>query len=102
MVKNWRNVVDSEIEKFFIALSDETRRKMLKVLDNGEEHNVTEIASHFKNLSRSNISHHLGIMKRAGIFKVRKAGKENYYYIHKEHFIKVLKKYIDDLEDRCC
>lgn len=36
------------------------------------------------NLSRPAVSHHLQIMKDAGIMKVRKEGTKNYYYFDPE------------------
>lgn len=102
MNENWRDILDDEMEELFIALSDETRRKIVKILDGGKEMNVTDIAKKIPELSRSNVSHHLGILKRAGVLKVRKAGKENYYYLNKDHFVETLKKYVGDLEKRCC
>lgn len=101
MPREWRDIMDNEIEELFVALSDETRRKILKVLDGDEEMNVTEIAAKFK-LSRSNISHHLGILKRANILKSKQKGKENYYYINKKHYVGILRKYVEDIDKRCC
>ncbi len=36
------------------------------------------------NLSRPAVSHHLQIMKEAGLIKVRKEGTKNYYYFELE------------------
>lgn len=35
-------------------------------------------------LSRPAVSHHLGILKEAGIIKVRREGTKNYYYFDPE------------------
>lgn len=102
MAEIWRDILDEEIEELFIALSDETRRKILKVLDGGKEMNVSEIASNFPSISRPNISHHLGILKRVGILASQKKGKENIYSMDKNKLVKVLRKYTDDLDKRCC
>lgn len=72
------NAIDIEVMK---ALSDETRVDILYIIGNSEI-NVNEIAKNCK-VSRPTISHHLQIMKRAGILTSRKSGKEMYYSINK-------------------
>lgn len=64
------------------AIGDETRQhliiEMIKIGDcNGiRVGNITEKT----NLSRPAVSHHLQIMKKAGLVKVRKEGTKNFYY----------------------
>ena len=72
-----QNQIDVEVLK---ALSDETRIEILELLGN-QEMNVNEIASHHT-ISRPTISHHLQILKRAGIVESRKDGKEIYYSVN--------------------
>lgn len=72
--------------KILAAIGDETRQhlilEMLKIGDcNGVR--VCQIAEK-TNLSRPAVSHHLQIMKDAGIVKVRKEGTKNYYYFDPE------------------
>jgi DNA-binding transcriptional ArsR family regulator len=61
----------------FQALSDPTRQKILELLRK-KEMNVTEICKHF-NMTQPSISHHLDILKRVGLVKYNKKGKEVYY-----------------------
>lgn len=61
----------------FQALSDSTRQKILEILQN-KEMCVTEICKHF-NMTQPSISHHLDSLKRAGLVKYNKKGKEVYY-----------------------
>ena len=61
----------------FQALSDPTRQKILRLLRK-EEMCVTDICKHF-NMTQPSISHHLDILKRAGLVKYEKKGKEVYY-----------------------
>lgn len=72
-----QNQIDVEVLK---ALADETRLEILDLLGLGEM-NVNEIASHHR-ISRPTISHHLQILKRAGIVSSRKDGKEIYYSVN--------------------
>lgn len=72
--------------KILAAIGDETRQhlilEMLKIGDcNGVR--VCEITEK-TNLSRPAVSHHLHIMKDAGIVKVRREGTKNYYYFDPE------------------
>lgn len=72
--------------KILAAIGDETRQylilEMMKIGDcNGVR--VGEITKK-TNLSRPAVSHHLQILKDAGIVKVRKEGTKNYYYFDAE------------------
>lgn len=62
------------------GLADETRLGIIRLLSNREMH-VNQIADKSK-VSRPTISHHLQIMKRAGILISRKEGKEIYYSVN--------------------
>lgn len=64
------------------ALGDEVRQHLiLSMMLSGQCSGirVTEIAER-TNLSRPAVSHHLQILKRAGIVKMRREGTKNYYY----------------------
>lgn len=61
----------------FQALADETRLAILEMLKQ-KEHNVSEIVERFS-ISQPSISHHLDILKRAGLVKSEKRGREVYY-----------------------
>jgi len=69
-------------QKILIAIGDESRQhiilEMLKIGDCSGVRvgKITERT----NLSRPAVSHHLQILKDAGIIKVRKEGTKNFYY----------------------
>lgn len=72
--------------KILTAIGDETRQHIiLEMMKMGDCSGVRvcEIAEK-TNLSRPAVSHHLQIMKNAGIVKVRKEGTKNYYYFDPE------------------
>ena len=71
---------------FCRALGDETRQKLLKLLQQEGEQCVGCLVEHF-GLSQPTISHHLLLLKRAGLVKSRKAGKQVYYAIHHENVV---------------
>ena len=58
--------------KVFKALSDETRREILKLL-NERDMNAGEISSYFK-MSKPAISKHLDILREAELLALRKMG----------------------------
>jgi ArsR family transcriptional regulator len=62
-----------EIVKIFHALSDETRLKIIKLLEKGELC-VCEIVSAL-DMVQPKVSFHLGILKEAGLLKIRRKGK---------------------------
>ncbi|MDI3536430.1 MAG: hypothetical protein PWP16_665 [Eubacteriaceae bacterium] len=72
----------TDCQTILTALGDESRQhiilEMLKV-KNCSGARVGEIAS-CTSLSRPAVSHHLQILKKAGILKVRKEGTMNFYY----------------------
>ncbi len=63
----------------FKALSDETRLRILKLLENGELC-VCDIFSAL-NMVQPKVSFHLAVLKEAGLIKDRKAGKWVHYQI---------------------
>lgn len=68
--------------KVFIALGDETRQQIFIVL---LEHDtvgmrVPEITER-THLSRPAVSHHLQILKDAGLIDMHRVGTKNYYYV---------------------
>lgn len=65
---------------FYKAISDRTRRDILRLLKQSEM-NVTEIGEHF-DLSQPTLSHHLAVLKNAGIVETRKVGREVFYSLN--------------------
>lgn len=61
----------------FHALGDRTRLRILKLL-RGKECCVSEICANFE-MTQPSISHHLDVLKRAGLVKNEKRGREVYY-----------------------
>lgn len=66
----------------FTAIGDETRQLILLVLLESDLSGVRvgEIAQK-AHLTRPSVSHHLQILKQAGIVAMRKKGTKNYYYL---------------------
>jgi DNA-binding transcriptional ArsR family regulator len=72
----------SEQPKVFLALGDETRQQILIALLENEKigMRVPEITVR-THLSRPAVSHHLQILKDAGLIGMHRAGTRNYYYV---------------------
>lgn len=71
-----------ESQKLLTALGDETRQHLILTMMGREDCNgvrVIDVADH-SSLSRPAVSHHLQIMKDAGLLKTRKEGTKIYYY----------------------
>ena len=64
----------------FKALSDPTRREILNLLKQ-KEMTAGEIVEHFQ-VSGATISHHLSILKQAGLVDDQKSGKYIYYRLN--------------------
>lgn len=88
--------------KLLVAMGDENRIHMIiEMMQMGkcEGVRVGEITER-TNLSRPAVSHHLQILKEAGILAVRKEGTKNYYYFDSnlesmKQLIKTLNKAVD-------
>lgn len=68
--------------KILTALGDEVRQHLILVMMNSgccSGMRVNDIAAK-TSLSRPAVSHHLQILKDAGIVKMRREGTKNYYY----------------------
>jgi ArsR family transcriptional regulator, arsenate/arsenite/antimonite-responsive transcriptional repressor len=68
-----------EITTRFKALSDPTRREILHILQEGEC-TAGEIAGHF-DISKPSISHHLKLLKQAGLVSAERDGQHLVYSI---------------------
>ena len=72
----------------FKALSDPTRREILNLLKQ-KEMTAGEIVEHFQ-VSGATISHHLSILKQAGLVDDQKSGKYIYYRLNLTVFDEIL------------
>jgi DNA-binding transcriptional ArsR family regulator len=69
----------------FKALANEDRLKIIQLLIKNEEMCAQEVEKHFF-LEQSTTSHHLNTLRRAGITKARKKGRNVYYSINYDDF----------------
>lgn len=79
--------------KVFKALSDKTRREILKLLNN-KDMNAGEIAKHF-DMSKPSISKHLDILREAELISSEKRGQFIIYSINTTVIQEVLGGFLD-------
>lgn len=82
----------------FFALGDETRQQIILLLEKADSLNVTQLAGKLP-LSRPAISHHLRVLRQAGLVAVRKQGTENYYFLTIDAALALLKRFVDEVEN---
>lgn len=85
MRKNYLQAIPREwrtISRAFTALGDEHRQRILLTFEPGERLSVGQIVE-ISTLSRSAVSHHLQLLKLAGVLDSQKVGKEVHYWVDK-------------------
>lgn len=88
----------NKLAEFFKIIGDTTRTRILFALDQNEMC-VCDIAN-VLGMSKSSISHQLGTLRRSGIVKYRKEGKEVFYMLDDEHIKKVFEIGIEHIEHK--
>ena len=88
----WKN-----ISRVFTALGDEHRQRILLTFEAGERLNVGQIVE-VSTLSRSAVSHHLKILREAGVLDSEKIGKEVYFWLNKKQVKESLTAVMDYLK----
>ena len=66
----------------FTALGDEHRQRIVLTFERDERLNVSQIVA-VSTLSRPAVSHHLKILREAGVLCSEKIGKEVFYWVNK-------------------
>ena len=70
----WRRIA-----RIFVALGDPHRQRIVLMFERGERLNVGEIVA-ASTLSRTAVSHHLRVLRDAGVLKCEKTGREVYFW----------------------
>lgn len=88
----------NKISEFFKILGDQTRTKILFAL-NKNEMCVCDIAN-VLGMSKSSISHQLSTLRKSGIVKCKKVGKEVFYALDDEHVKEVFDVAIEHINHK--
>lgn len=91
--REWRN-----LSRVFSALGDEHRQRILLTFDPGERLHVGQIVE-VSTLSRTTVSHHLKVLREAGILRSEKIGKEVWFWLDKDFLVSSLGAVRDYLKD---
>ena len=70
----------NELVQLFKLLADDTRLRILYYLQKSDELNVRELCK-LLHQRQPSVSHHLALLRDAGLINMRRAGKHNYYRI---------------------
>jgi ArsR family transcriptional regulator len=89
-VPEFSDVMVRELRQVFKLLADETRLRILMYLAQAGELNVTELCDRL-NQSQPAVSHHLALMRVAGLIGPRKDGKHNYYSVRETCFQELMR-----------
>jgi ArsR family transcriptional regulator len=90
----WRN-----ISRIFTALGDEHRQRILLTFEPGERLSVGQIVE-VSPLSRTAVSHHLKVLREAGVLQSLKEGKEVFLWLNKDSLVDALQTVTDYIQDR--
>jgi ArsR family transcriptional regulator len=82
------------------GVRDSVRMEIILLLAKSSPMNVTDISARFK-ISRPAVSHHLKVLKDAGIVRSEKTGQEIFYRLDAPRVITGLRQ-IADMIENCC
>ena len=77
----------------FKLLSDETRLRILMYLAREHELHVSALCDRLGQ-SQPAVSHHLALLRVAGLIEARRDGKHNYYSVRASHFRGLIEKLV--------
>jgi ArsR family transcriptional regulator len=73
--KAWRRIA-----RIFVALGDPHRQRIVLMFEPGERLNIGQIAG-ASTLSRTAVTHHLRVLREAGVLRSEKIGREVYFWL---------------------
>lgn len=77
--------LERDLVQVFKLLADETRLKILLYLLREKELHVSAMCDRL-NQSQPAVSHHLALLRAAGLIEPRRDGKHNFYSVREKHF----------------
>jgi ArsR family transcriptional regulator, arsenate/arsenite/antimonite-responsive transcriptional repressor len=81
--------LERDLVKVFKLLADETRLKILMILMREGELHVSALCERLGQ-SQPAVSHHLALLRVAGMISSRRDGKHNFYSVEKSRFHKIV------------
>ena len=92
------DALEQDLVQVFKLLSDETRLRILLYLAREEELHVTALCQRLKQ-SQPAVSHHLALLRNAGIIEPRRDGKHNFYSIRQQRFVGLISEFFATVRD---
>lgn len=92
------NQLEKDLVQIFKLLSDETRLRILLYLGREQELHVTALCDKLGQ-SQPAVSHHLALLRVAGLIEARRDGKHNYYSVRRSHFHRVMEELFQSMGD---
>ncbi|MEZ4210444.1 MAG: autorepressor SdpR family transcription factor [Patescibacteria group bacterium] len=83
----------SDVSLAFKALSDPTRREILKKLKS-KDLTPSELGTHF-HISGPSLSHHLSLLKQANLIDSRKEGQKIIYSLNATVFYDIINQFLE-------
>lgn len=77
-------MAEIDMVAFCRALGDETRQRILEILQDEGEQCVNDLVERF-NVSQPTISHHLNFLRQANLVASRRDGKQIYYRANQDN-----------------
>jgi len=81
--------LEKDLVQVFKLLSDETRLRVLMYLLREGELHVSALCERLEQ-SQPAVSHHLALLRVAGLIEARRDGKHNFYSVRGHHFRKLM------------
>jgi len=90
--------LERNLVQIFKLLSDETRLRILLYLARQGELHVTALCEKLGQ-SQPAVSHHLALLRVAGLIEPRRDGKHNFYSVRRIYFHRVMDELFGSLDD---
>jgi ArsR family transcriptional regulator, arsenate/arsenite/antimonite-responsive transcriptional repressor len=90
--------LEKDLVQVFKLLSDETRLRILLYLVREGELHVTALCDKLGQ-SQPAVSHHLALLRVAGLIEARRDGKHNFYSVRKKHFHRIMEELFESISD---
>ena len=91
--------LEKDLVQIFKLLSDETRLRVLLYLAREGELHVTALCDKLGQ-SQPAVSHHLALLRVAGLIEARRDGKHNFYSVRSKHFHRIMEELFESLTNR--
>ena len=86
--------LEKELVKLCTLLSNKSRMRVLMVLMKNGTMNVSELCKHLQ-AAQPGVSHHLKLLREAGILSRKQSGRHNYYSVEPSPFLNIFEHLFD-------